>query len=169
MSKQKTEITRKVTITASQEKVWEALADFGNVQRLSPNIAKSYLTSDLKNGVGATRHCDFTMMGAQVEEKIVEWDEGNSIKIQLYEPKNLPLVIDMEAFFELKEKGDTTELTATFSYGMKNGLGRIMNNLTMKKMNEKSWVSFMAGIKYSVETGNDVNKETNLELASVQS
>ena len=168
MNKQKTEITRKVTITASKEKVWEVLADFGNVQRLSPNIAKSYLTSDTKNGVGATRHCDFTAMGAHVEEKIVEWNEGNSMKILLYEPKNLPLMVNMEAFFELKEKDDTTELTATFSYGMKNGLGRIMNSLTMKKMNEKSWISFMAGIKHSVETGNDVNKETNLELAAVQ-
>ena len=63
-----TVISKKVKINASKDKVWDALADFGNVQNLSPNISKSYSTTDQKNGVGAERHCDFTMMGANVEE-----------------------------------------------------------------------------------------------------
>ena len=82
-----TVITRKVTINAPKQKVWEALADFGNVFKLSPNLKKSYLTSDQQEGIGATRHCDFVNMGAQVEERIVEWDEGESIKIDIYESK----------------------------------------------------------------------------------
>ncbi len=67
----KTIIIRRVVIDAPKEKVWASLADFGNVQNLSPNVSKSYLTSDQISGLGATRHCDFTSMGAQVEEKII--------------------------------------------------------------------------------------------------
>ena len=59
----KTVISRKVIIDAPKQKVWDALADFGNVQNMSPNIAKSYLTTEQVNGVGAERHCDFTAMG----------------------------------------------------------------------------------------------------------
>lgn len=164
----KTTIKRKVIIRASRRKVWDALADFGNVQHLSPNIAKSYLTSDVQNGLGATRHCDFTAMGAKVEEKIVGWNEGNSLKIQLYDVKNMPMVQDLEAFFELTDQDEATELMGTFQYGMSNALGRLMNSLTVKKMNEKSWNEFMAGIKHHVETGEDVNKETDLILSTVE-
>jgi len=86
----KTTIARKVTVNAQSQKVWEALADFGSVSRLSPNIIKSFKTSEQTGGVGATRHCDFAAMGAQVEERIVEWNEGESMKIDIYESKNMP-------------------------------------------------------------------------------
>jgi len=164
----KTVIKRGTTINAPKHKVWEALADFGNVQRLSPNIAKSYLTSDAPNGLGATRHCDFTAMGAQVEEKIIEWNEGNLLRIQIYDPKNMPMVMGMEALFELKEQDDRTELTGTFEYGMTGVFGGLINNLAMKKMNEKAWVKFIAGIKHGVETGDYVDKKTNLDLSMIE-
>ena len=47
----KTTIESKVKINAPKDKVWDILSDFGNVQKLSPGIAKSYLTSDTKNGI----------------------------------------------------------------------------------------------------------------------
>lgn len=164
----KTVIKRSVYIDAPKEKVWEALADFGNVQNLSPNIAKSYLTSDTPNGMGATRHCDFTAMGAQVEEKIVEWNEGSSFRIHLYDTKNMPMITDIEAFFELTSSDTSTELTGTFQYGMSNAFGGLMNDLAMKKVNVKSWVKFMAGIKHHVETGEHVGKETKLDLTPIK-
>ena len=101
----KTIITRKISIKAPKQKVWEALADFGNVFKLSPNLEQSYLTSDQKVGVGATRHCDFVFMGAQVEERIVKWNEGESIKIEIYESKKIPMITGMNANLNLVKKG----------------------------------------------------------------
>jgi carbon monoxide dehydrogenase subunit G len=164
----KTIITRKVAINASKKKVWEALADFGNVQSLSPNVAKSYLTSDQQSGVGATRHCDFAAMGAQVEERIVAWEEGESMKIDIYQSKNMPMITGMEAEFKISEEGESTVITGTFEYGMTNIIGNFLNSITMKKMNEKAWVQFLAGIKHNVETGEKVNKDTSLDLAPIQ-
>jgi len=162
-----TTIESKVEIKASPEKVWEILADFGNVQNLSPGIAKSYLTSDIKSGIGMSRHCDFTAMGAQVEEKIIEWDEGKSLKIELYDGKNLPMMRGMKASFKLKSSNNGTALTSVFEYHMNNIVGDLLNGLKMKQMNKKTWVLFMAGIKHYAETGENVNKETKLDLASV--
>lgn len=157
-------IKNKVIINASKDKIWEILSDFGNVQNLSPGIAKSYLTSDIKNGLGATRHCDFTSMGSQVEERIIEWDEGNSFKIELYDTKNIPMIKGMNAYFELESHKDGTQLSSTFEYHMSNIVGSLLNSLKMEKMNKKSWTMFLAGIKYHAETGKNVDKETKLDL-----
>ena len=164
----KTTIESKVIINATRDKVWDILSDFGNVQKLSPGIAKSYLTSDTKNGIGATRHCDFTAMGSQVEEKIIEWNDGHSFKIELYDTKNLPLIQGMNASFKLESHNKETILTSIFEYHMNNFIGDLLNSLKMKKMNKKSWVQFMAGIKHYAETGENVNKETKLDLSTVE-
>lgn len=163
----KTIIERSITINASKQKAWEALADFGNVQNLSPNIKKSYLTSDDTVGLGSTRHCDFYSLGASVDEKIIEWDEGKSIRIELYNAKNLPMIRDMEALFELEEKNGQTLLKGVFQYGMSNSIGQILNKLKMKKMNTNSWEAFMAGIKQNLETGEKIDKNTRLNLEAV--
>ncbi len=163
-----TTITRSVAINLPKEKVWEALADFGNVYQLSPNIVKSYSTSEQKQGMGATRHCDFAAMGAQVEERIVQWSEGEYMKIDIYETKNMPMITGMEAEFWVKADGDATIVTGTFEYQMTNVLGNLLNNLSMKKINEKTWVKFLAGIKHHLETGEEVDKTTNLDASTVQ-
>lgn len=164
----KTVIKRSIKISVSKQKVWEALADFGNVQNLSPNIKKSYLTSEDVVGLGSTRHCDFYSMGASVDEKIIEWDEGKLMRIELYNPKKLPMIRDMEALFELEEKNGQTFLKGTFEYGMSNAIGQFLNKLKMEKMNTESWESFMAGIKHNLETGEKIDQNTRLNLETVQ-
>jgi hypothetical protein len=164
----KTIIKRNVTINASKQKVWNALADFGNVQNLSPNIKKSFLTSEDTIGLGSTRHCDFYSMGASVDEKIIEWNEGKLMRIELYNPKNLPMIRDMEALFELEEKNNQTFVKGTFEYGMSNSIGQFFNMLKMEKMNTKSWEAFMAGIKHNLETGEKIDKKTHLNLEAVE-
>jgi len=163
-----TTIETKVEINASKDKIWEILADFGNVQNLSPGIAKSYLTSDVKTGLGASRHCDFTAMGAQVEEKIVEWEEGNFMKIELFDGKNLPMMRGMKATFKLKSTNKGTLITSVFEYHMNNMVGDLLNGLKMKQVNKKTWVLFLAGIKHYAETGENVSKETKLDLSMVE-
>ncbi|MFT5723246.1 MAG: ligand-binding SRPBCC domain-containing protein [Bacteroidia bacterium] len=160
-------IKRHIAINASKEKVWNALADFGNVQNLSPNIKKSFLTSTDKVGLGSTRHCDFYSFGASVDEKIIAWDEGNSMKIELFNLKNLPMVSRMGALFELEEKNGQTLINGTFEYHMSNSLGQLLNKLKMEKMNTKSWEAFLAGIKHNLETGENVDKGTPLDLSVV--
>ena len=164
----KTLIKRSITINASNQKVWNALADFGNVQNLSPNIKKSYLTSGDSIGLGSTRHCDFYSMGAAVEEKIIEWNEGKLIRIELFNPKNLPMIRDMEAVFELEEENGQTMIKGTFEYGMSNAIGRFFNKLKMKKMNIDSWEAFLAGIKHNLDPGQKIDKNTRLDLEAVQ-
>jgi hypothetical protein len=56
-----TKMIREISINLPSQQVWNTLADFGNICHGHPAVSKSFITSDQKTGVGATRHCDFTM------------------------------------------------------------------------------------------------------------
>lgn len=163
-----TTIKRKIEINASKEETWKAIANFGDICHGSPGVLKSYVTSQLKKGVGATRHCDFAMMGATAEERITEWKEGESLKIEIYELKKMPGIKSMEAEFAVKSvSANKSLLTATLNYDMKNAFFDVMNTLMMKGMNTKNWNAVLAGHKKYIETGEIVTQKTVLELNKV--
>jgi len=160
-------IKREIEINQSKDKVWKALADFGNICHGSPTVSKSFITSSIKEGVGATRHCDFTMMGASAEEKATEWNEGKNIKIEVVELKKMPGIATMALDLAIRANGEKTLLSGTMEYSMKNGFFQIVNNLMMKSMNAKSLDGIMAGHKLYIETGTIVNEKTKLDTTTV--
>ena len=161
-------ITGSLVVNAPREQVWNVLADFGNVYKVSPGVKHSHSTSEAPNGEGATRHCDLSLMGATVEERITRYEAPSLMEIDIYEWKKLPFMKKLGADFTLDEQGDKTLLTGVFWYEMtRNPVGHVMNALMMKRMNKKTWVQFMAGIKHYAETGDAVEDSTTLDLAAV--
>jgi hypothetical protein len=160
-------IKRAIEINQSKDKVWKALADFGKICHGHPAVSKSFITSAQKEGVGATRHCDFTMMGASAEEKVTEWNEGKNIKIEVQELKKMPGIKTMALDLAIRSQGEKTILTSTMEYAMKNGFFDMMNSLMMKKMNTNLLDGIMAGHKLYIETGTIVNEKTKLDLSQV--
>ncbi len=65
-----TKMIREIPVKLPSHRVWDKLADIGNICHGHSAVTKSFITSDLKTGVGATRHCDFTMMGASARGAI---------------------------------------------------------------------------------------------------
>jgi hypothetical protein len=167
--KNTTTIKRKIKIQKSKDEVWKAIADFGNICHGHPNVKTSFVTSDKKHGIGATRHCDFTMMKATAEERAIEWNDGQNIKIEIYELKNMP-GID-KAYLDLRlnfVSENETELSGIFEYSMKNKLFETLNSLAMKRSNGKLINGIMAGHKKYIETGVIVNDKTPLDLSQVE-
>ena len=162
-----TTISREIEINASKEEVWKAIAKFGDISHASPGVLKSNVTSEQQEGVGATRHCDFAMNGATAEERVTQWNEGESLTIEVYDLKKMPGIDKMEAEFEVRTENNKTILKADLKYSMKNVLFDAMNSMMLKKMNIKLWNSVMAGHKKYIETGERVVKDTPLELNKV--
>lgn len=162
-----TTISREIEISKSKEEVWNAIAKIGDICHGSPGVLKSHVTSEQKEGVGATRHCDFAAMGASVEERITAWDDGKSLSIEIYEFNKLPGMKTAYADFMVREESGKTILRADFHYSMKNTFFNMMNTLMMKKMNIKNWNSVLAGHKKYIETGEIVVMDTPLELNKV--
>jgi len=122
-------ITRQ--IDAPVEKVWEVLDDFGDIQRWSPGVTASELTSSGPVGEGATRHCDFAPFGG-VNERVERHVPNERLTVDLYETFKLPIT-EAEADFNLAPTDDGTMLTLNYSY-TPNLLGRLMKGYTDKQM-----------------------------------
>jgi uncharacterized protein YndB with AHSA1/START domain len=122
-------ITR--TIDASVETVWEVLHDFGDVQRWSPGVTASKLTSEGPVGEGSTRHCDFSPLGG-VNERIDRHEPNKRLTVNLYETFKLP-ISGAIADFNIAAQGEGTELTIHYSY-TPNLMGRLLRGTTDKQM-----------------------------------
>jgi len=107
------------------------------------------------------------MMGATAEEKITDWNEGESLTIEVYEFKKMPGIKSISATFKVRTENNKTVLRADLSYEMKNVFFDMMNSRMMKKMNIKNWNSVLAGHKKYIETGIRVVEDTVLELDKV--
>ncbi|MHA8066383.1 SRPBCC family protein [Aquirufa sp. ROCK2-A2] len=162
-----TTIQREIQINQPLEKVWAALADFGNICHGHPGVHKSYVTSLQNSGVGATRHCDFTMMGASAEERIIEWNTLENIKIEVYQLKKMPGIDKLSLDLAIHANEENTILKSTMVYSMKNVFFDLMNKLMMKKMNAELLDGIMAGHKLYIETGTIVTEKTKLNVNEV--
>jgi carbon monoxide dehydrogenase subunit G len=163
-----TRLTREVRINAPKEKVWEILADFGGISKFNPNVSTSYCTSEANSGVGATRHCDLSFKGASLEERIVEWREGHSYTIEIYQGKNTPPFKTARASISVRKDGNASIVTGTFDYSLKYGLlGVLMDKLMVQPQFSRAWSHLFAGLKYYAETGEPVEAHTPVNLTEV--
>jgi len=164
--KDMTSIILEIWVDAPREKVWAAVADFGNVYKMTPDVLESKLTSKATRGMGITRHCKLAMLGATVEERVIAWVENEYLKIEVYEAERMPIVRDLLADYYLSPEDGGTRIRGTIYYGTKYGpFGAMMNSLLLKRMNLATWKRALAGHKHYIETGKTVTEKTKLDLS----
>lgn len=162
-----TVLKRAIDINMPTHKVWPILADFGNICHGHPAVRKSRVTSVQTSGVGATRHCDFTMMGGSAEERVTEWVEGRTVTVEVYELHKMPGLKTVKLRLDIVPKGNATVLTGTMTYSMQNAFFDLVNTLVMKSMNTKLLNGILAGHQLYIETGELVTDKTWLDLSLV--
>ena len=104
-----------IRINAKQDAVWKVLADLGAVSTWNPTVAKSYYISDAKEGVGASRHCDFSD-GGYVKERATQWEAEKQVRLLIYEG-TVPFS-DYHGTYSLSGDGDETLVTFTLEYNI---------------------------------------------------
>ena len=100
-------------IGVKSDVVWDVLADYGNVSEWNSGIRLSELTSDGDVGVGSARHCEMDK-GMYINERVLEWDEGKSLVIEMTE-SSMPMK-SFVAEFALRSDGLGTIVTMTPTY-----------------------------------------------------
>ncbi len=125
------EFTIKRQIDAPVETVWGVLHEFGDIQRWSPGVTKSALTSEGPVGAGSTRKCDFAPFGG-VDERIDLHEPNERLTVNLYETSKLP-ISGAVADFSICPHDGGTELTLHYSYTL-NAMGRLAKGYTDKQM-----------------------------------
>lgn len=156
-------LTREIWIDAPKNEVWAALADFGNIYRFNPSVPSSHSTNELSSGEGATRHCDFLVEGSSVEERIVEWHEGDRMVVEIYEGVKTPPWENVFADIAVEEVDGGTLVRGTMSYDMRYGpVGSLMDRFMIQPQFGKAWGGIFAGLKQYIETGEEVSGSDGL-------
>lgn len=160
------EIKSTIRIDAPKKEVWAALADFGNIQNFHPGLKSSHATSQAKGGVGATRQCILKPMGT-IQERIVEWKEGESMLVDIYEGKNMPPLDfnNTQARFTARTEGGKTVVTMTMRYQTK-GLGGVVMGPVMKSQFSAVVPKILQGLKFYVEKGRTPTSQDLKQLAA---
>uniref|UniRef100_A0A2A4YXF7 SRPBCC family protein n=1 Tax=OCS116 cluster bacterium TaxID=2030921 RepID=A0A2A4YXF7_9PROT len=139
-------------INAPKDKVWKLLADFENIDFFNDAINKSYLIDESKNGgLGATRHCDLSDGKNYLQERVLKWDEGEGMTIDIY-ATSMPIKSNIVRF-EIEEFGDKTKARMIFDYEMKFGLlGKLMSKLGLTAFMRKQTNLVLDGLASKAET-----------------
>lgn len=141
---------RSQTVSTSADNVWKQLADYEGIGKWNPNLNQSFLLNGSdKQGVGALRQCDLKDGKNWIRERVVEWKEGESYTVDIYEG-TMPLKV-AKATLGVKSLGNNqSEVFMEMEYTMKMGVvGAMMDVLMMRSMMKKNMDKVLSGLSTS--------------------
>lgn len=151
----------KEVINNSLDKTWEVLFEqYGDICIHNPTMPTSkYIGNATKGALHCSRHVTFDDK-LFLEETITEVDEQKSFKVEAYN-HNLPFLKDMSAIYELSSlAADKTEVKMTSVVSTSPGFMIYL----MKGQLGKGLKKHLFGLKYYLETGKTVHKDTYSEV-----
>ena len=155
----KSELT--ITINASREETWKILFDqYGDIHLHNPTmISSNYMHEASIGELDSKRHVEFSDK-LYLEEKISEVDELNSFTVVSTE-HNLPFLNTMSATYTLSAiEDEVTELKMTSFNSTSPGFMIYL----MRGQLRRSLAKHLFGLKYYIETGKTVDKDTYSEV-----
>ena len=151
-------IEQKMTVNVAASKVWAVLDDFGSIERFSPTVKHSPVVGAKASGLGAERKCHFED-GTCAVEKIVEYKEGESLRVELTEhPMPFKQFFAVMKVVSVDDK--RSEISMAMEFTPKFGpLGWLMANVLLKPMMKKVLKRILKGLAYHAATGLSVGKD----------
>lgn len=148
-----TRFSDEIWIDASKQTVWAKIADLGAIEEYHPGVSRSYYTSEKREGVGANRHCDLLPFG-EVEERIVDWRNGDSYAIEIYDGKKMPPLENAVGRLSVTQTGEGTTVRFDIEYSLKFGLlGKLIDRVMVRPRFKKVGPAMLRGLKRHLEAG----------------
>ena len=153
-------INHSITIYASKEATWDLLFNrFGDVNLFNPLIKGSQHTAGSKGEVGCERSCKLND-DTVVTEKITKASGNDSFTVSVIDG-GMAMMGEMNADFELTIIDDNiTQVDTHMHYSTKPGFLALFVKPMMKKM----FFKVLIGLKYYLETDDDVTKENTKSI-----
>lgn len=146
-----TQFSEAIRIDAPRQIVWAKLTDLGAVQDFNPGVRRSYYTSEQREGIGASRHCDLKPFGS-VDERILDWRDGEAFTLEIYQGKNTPPFKKALAHFSVQGDDDGAIVHMTLDYELKYGaVGRLMDLVVVRRQMGKVVHGVLRGLKRHLE------------------
>jgi len=136
-------------IRAAVDEVWRALGQIGDIYRWNPGVKASHTTSEVEDGLGATRFCDLGG-GNYLDEAVVAWQPHEKLTMRIM-GTNLPFET-ADVRFTLRPISAGTVVSVSPLYKLKYGpLGVLLDKVYVQKSYQKGMESLLAGLKNYVE------------------
>ena len=130
----------------SQDKVWEAWADFGGIAEFHPGLKRSPIIRGPESGIGSTRSCE-QHDGVAIEEKITVFEPQSKISWKLETPPKPLKAGDVTVRLE-SIGSDKTRVFMDFDIQMGMGpLGSVIFQLFAKRVIRKNLTKVLAGLE----------------------
>jgi uncharacterized protein YndB with AHSA1/START domain len=79
-----TTLQHEVLIHAPITEVWRVLADLEAVRHYNPMVSTARYVSERRDGIGATRMCEFKP-GGSVKERVTEWTPNEAMAMEAFD------------------------------------------------------------------------------------
>jgi len=112
-------LTQVIKINASQQRVWESLADFGAVSDWAPYMKSSHLIGEIRHAKGMRRGM-LHSWGFRFEETVTAWDKGEGFSFDVDRAPH-PMK-DVRESWRISHQDGLSTVTTSVTYGMKLGL-----------------------------------------------
>ncbi len=163
------DITKRVKIDVSAGRVWEVLADFGNVKPWAPTVMESYIVDKAKKNkrVGTMRVLRYSSK-KEIEEVVTAWQERKGFTVEF--PLSGGAIKSFKQEWALEGTKDDAIVTVSLHAQAKWGFfGRVLELMMFKKHFSRELTLALAGLKHYVETGEEVDpKTTKLPISAVE-
>ena len=144
-----TRILVETRVDAPRERVWDIIADLGAASTWHPALADSRYTSEAKEGLEASRRCDFPD-GGFVNESVIEWKPGEAFTLEI-SGGTVPFA-SAKGTMSVSEDGDGTIVTLSLDYELKSDIP--VDPQELERENREDLLPLvLAGLKHYVETG----------------
>ena len=134
-----TRVSARAPIPLPIEVCWEKLRDLERAHFYVPGVSACVITTDAREGVGASRRVTSRQVG-DMDETVVVWDEGRALTIRLHKG-DAPARPFREATFRyaLEPAGEHCEIVTRMEYDLVGGpLGRLLDALVMRRQMQRN-------------------------------
>jgi hypothetical protein len=149
-----------VIVNLPRSEVWQRLRDLTIPHKYVPGLRDCRMSTTQKEGVGASRRV-FTTSGMEMDETVVEWNEGKGFVIRLHDGDKPPPPIFSEASFHYileDAPNGQTKFLPTMTYTLKFGvLGSLLDTLLINMIVRSNMKKVGLGLKQFYETGKPSN------------
>lgn len=140
-------------INAPVSEVWKTWDDFGEISQFNPNVRASFLLHDsAETGKGAMRQCDFSDGKNHVRERIIGYEPGKRMVVDIYEG-TVPLKRAVAEVSFQALGNSRTRVTMQMDFVPKMGLLGTMMIPMMKSQFRKAITELLRGNAAFVERG----------------
>jgi carbon monoxide dehydrogenase subunit G len=144
---------------------WERLRDLERARDYVPGLKGAEITTEQKEGVGASRVVSHAQFGS-MNETVVEWNEGEGFLIRLHRGDRAAFPFSEATFrYALREVGDETEISTTMTYALRFGvLGRLLDHAILGRVMQRSVSEVALALAENYETDAPVSPGRLREL-----